>query len=363
MNHLQPGQPLRAAARIRQPRAMRGLTLVELMVAMGLGLFLVGVMGTIFLGSKGTFQSQNHVARLQESARFSVDMLSADLRMAGFRGCRGMGRATPLLNTLNTPTGFRYNFAQAVAASRHNGSAWAPALDSVLTSLVPAPDRRGDVLTVRRVVGTGWSLTAEMGSPTAALNITPTGRITAGDLLLVSDCAGAAVLQATNATPGMSGSIEHSASATATPGVSTSSLGRAFLQDAMVHRLSTVTYYLAPSQRTGKTTQRALWSFTTPVYDGTTQPQELVTGVEGLRVTLGLDSNGDGAADAYVRPADVTDWSQVVIVQAELLLASTEDGLTSTAQPYTFDGTTVTPTDRRLRTVVSLTAQVRNALR
>ena len=50
-------------------------------------------------------------------------------------------------------------------------------------------------------------------------------------------------------------------------------------------------------------------------------------------------------------------------VQTQLLLASTEDGITSSVQPYTFDGTTVTPTDRRLRTVVSLTAQVRNALR
>lgn len=346
----------------RLPRA-RGLTLVELMVTMALGLFLVGVMGTIFLGSKGTFQSQNQVARLQESARFSVDTISADLRMAGFQGCRGLGTTTPMVNTLNTPTAFRYNFAQGVWASRHNGSAWVPALDSTLTSLTAAPASPGDVLTVRRAVGTGWSLTAEMASATSALNVTPTGQITAGNLLMVSDCSGSAVFQATNASPGVGGSIAHSASVTATPGVSTSSLGRAFLQDAVVYRLTTVTYYLAPSQRTGKTSQRALWSFTSPVYDGTTQPQELVTGVEGFRVTLGLDSNGDGAADAYAAPADVTDWSQVVTVQTQLLLASTEDGITSSFQPYTFDGTTVTPTDRRLRTVVSLTAQVRNALR
>lgn len=341
----------------------RGVTLVELMVAMGLGLFLVGVMGVIFLGSKGTFQSQNHVARLQESARFSVDTISADLRMAGFRGCRGLGTTTPLVNTLNTPTGFRYNFAQGVWASRHNGSTWAPALDSALTGLSSAPNSAGDVLTIRRTVGSGWSLTAEMTSATSALSVTSTGRITSGDLLMVSDCSGSAVFQATNATPGVSGSIEHSASVTATPGVSTNSLGRAFLQDAVVYRLTTVTYYLAPSKRTGKTSQRALWSFTTPVYDGTTQPQELVTGVEGFRVTLGLDSNGDGAADAYAAPADVTDWTQVVTAQTELLLASTEDGVASSFQPYTFDGTTVTPTDRRLRSVVSLTAQVRNALR
>ena len=348
----------------RQPRA-RGLTLVELLVAMGLGLFLVVVMGTIFLGSKGTFQSQNHVARLQESARFSVDTLSADLRMAGFQGCRGLGLTTPMLNTLNTPTAFLYNFAQGVWASRHNGSAWGPALASTLTSLSPAPDSAGDVLTVRRAVGTGWSLTAEMGSATAALNVTSTGRITTGDLLMVSDCAGAAVFQATNATPGVSGSIEHSASVTATPGVSTNSLGRPFLQDAVVYRLTTVTYYLAPSQREDKTTQLALWSFTTPDYNSTEppKPQELVTGVEGFRVTLGLDSNGDGAADAYVAPKDVPDWTQVITARIELLMASTEDNITSSPQPYTFAGTASTPSDRRLRTVVSTVVQVRNALR
>ena len=140
------------------PMRVRGVTLVELMVGMALGLFLVGVMGTIFLGSKGTFQAQNHVARLQESARFSVDTVSADLRMAGFRGCRGLGVGTPLVNTLNTPTAFRYNFAQGVWASRHNGSAWGPALISRFSSA-----RR------RRLA----SRTTEVGMPASAATSIP----------------------------------------------------------------------------------------------------------------------------------------------------------------------------------------------
>ncbi|MBP8270853.1 MAG: prepilin-type N-terminal cleavage/methylation domain-containing protein, partial [Sphaerotilus sp.] len=115
-------------------RPPRGVTLVELMVGMTLGLFLVGVMGMIFLGSKGTFQAQNHVSRLQESARFTVDTLAADLRMSGFRGCRGTGVATPVANFLNTPTGFLYNFGTGIWASRHTGSAWAPALDAAIRS-------------------------------------------------------------------------------------------------------------------------------------------------------------------------------------------------------------------------------------
>ncbi len=349
-------------------RRVHGVSLVELLVALALGLFLVGVMGMIFLGSKSTFQAQNHVARLQESARFAIDTVAADLRMSGFRGCRGVGTGTPIANLLNTPTGFLHNFSAGLWASRYNGAVWTPALDASISSPAlnpaPAPSRLGDVLTVRRTVGPGWALTAEMASPTAALSVTPTGRITAHDLLLVSDCVGAAVFQATNNRPGLDGSIEHSASVTATPGVSDNSLGRAFLQDAVVHRLATITYYLAPSARTGKTGQSALWSYTTPAYDGTSgRPQELVTGVERFQVTLGLDSNGDGAADAYVAPQDVADWTQVMAVRTELLMASTEDNITSSHQPYTFAGTATTPADRRLRTVVSTVVQVRNALR
>ena len=100
-----------------------------------------------------------------------------------------------------------------------------------------------------------------------------------------------------------------------------------------------------------------------PSYDGSVQPQELVTGVERLAVRLGLDSNADGATDAYATPDGVTNWTQVVTTQVELLLASTDDQVTSAPQPYVFGGVTITPTDRRLRTVMNLTASVRNALR
>jgi hypothetical protein len=76
-----------------------------------------------------------------------------------------------------------------------------------------------------------------------------------------------------------------------------------------------------------------------------------------------LDTNADGATDAYVTPDGVTNWNQVVTTQAELLLASTDDQVTTAPQPYVFGGSETTPTDRRLRTVMNLTASVRNSLR
>ncbi len=357
---------VRASFRRFAPRGvLLGLTLIEMMVGLAIGLFLLTVMGAIFFGSRNTFGSQMHVARLQESARFALDTLAADLRVAGFRGCRGAANDTPLNSVLNTPSGFLYRFSEGVWASHAQAGAWAPALDSTLTApnLSPAPWSGGDVLTVRRPVGTGWSLTAEMSSGTSAVPISQGSAITARDLLMISDCSGATYFQASNATPGASGSIEHSSVAAMTPGLSSSDLGRAYLQDAVVQRMATTTYYLAASARTGRDGLRSLWSYTTPNYDGTPQPQELITGVEGLVVRLGLDTNADGAVDAQARPADVADWTQVLSVQLDVLLVSPNDGVTASAQPYAFDGRTVTPTDRRLRIVASTSVSLRNAVR
>lgn len=355
----------------------RGVTLIELMVGVAIGLFLVTVMGSIFLGSKGSLRSQGHVARLQENARFSVSAISADLRMAGFLGCRGNGTASPVNNVLATPTALLYNFGQGIWVSHHTGSVWSPALPSGAGGLPSSvvPNSNGDVLTIRRSVGAGMALTAEMGSATADLTVTAGSPINKGDWLMVSDCTGAAVFQATNHTPGASGSIQHATGGSLTPGNTSASLAKTstpahsgiFLQDALVHRLATVTYYLAPSTRSGKTHLRSLWSHTVPSYDGSVQPQELVTGVERMLVRLGLDSSpataGDGAVDAYTTADQVTDWSRVVTAQVELLLASTDDQVASVAQPYVFDGASSTPADRRLRSVVSVTASVRNSLR
>ena len=216
-----------------------GFTLVELMVAVALGLFLVAIMGTIYLGSKATYRSQDAMARLQENGRFAIDTMGANLRMAGFRGCLGYGKATPVVNTLNTPGATLYNFAVAVGASRRSGSNWLPALDTAISGLAPAPDAAGDVMTIRRPIGQGRALTAEMADANAMLTVSGPSAFRTGDLLMVTDCTGATVFQASAAAAG--GTVQHVAGTGLTPDMSTGSLGKPFLQDAVVYRMATVT--------------------------------------------------------------------------------------------------------------------------
>ncbi len=342
----------------RPGRGQRGMTLVELLVGVALGLFLVAVMGAVYLGSKGTFLAQETTARLQENGRFAMDTLAGDLRRSGFRGCQGQALGTAFNNTLVTPAALPYNFQQPTWGSHFTGGGWSPALLAPVVAL--APDGAGDVLVIRRPSGGGWALTAEMANGSAALTVSATANITQGDLLMVADCAGAAVFQATNATPGALGSIEHvNGAAGVTPGVASNDLGRIFAHDALVWRMQAVVYYLADSVR--RPGQRALWSHTEPVYDGGAPTVELVTGVERMAVAYGVDTDGDAAADRLRSADQVADWAQVVSAHVELLLAGSDE-VASAPQPYVFNGVTTTPADRRLRTVMSLAASLRNTV-
>lgn len=64
-----------------------GMTLIEIMIALLIGAFLLGGVLQIFIGSKQTYRMQGNLSRLQENGRFAMEFLSQDIRMAGYWGC------------------------------------------------------------------------------------------------------------------------------------------------------------------------------------------------------------------------------------------------------------------------------------
>jgi type IV pilus assembly protein PilW len=64
-----------------------GLTLTELLVALVLGLFLMGGVISLFTSNQSNFKANENLARLQESARFAVEQLSREIRDAGTTPC------------------------------------------------------------------------------------------------------------------------------------------------------------------------------------------------------------------------------------------------------------------------------------
>lgn len=62
---------------------VRGVSLVELMIAMALGLLLLGACGYFYLASLTSTQSTLSVSRLQESGRLAMELIGRDIRGTG----------------------------------------------------------------------------------------------------------------------------------------------------------------------------------------------------------------------------------------------------------------------------------------
>lgn len=67
------------------PARNAGMTIIELMVAMVLGLLLTGVIVTMFSSAKASFRLQDGLTRIQEDGRIAIQLIGEEVRKAGFR--------------------------------------------------------------------------------------------------------------------------------------------------------------------------------------------------------------------------------------------------------------------------------------
>lgn len=70
-------------------RLQRGFGLIELLIALALGLIIVLGVVQIFIAAKNTYVSQNSAAAMQEDARFVLSKMIQEIRMVGMFGCLG----------------------------------------------------------------------------------------------------------------------------------------------------------------------------------------------------------------------------------------------------------------------------------
>jgi type IV pilus assembly protein PilW len=61
-----------------------GFTLVELLIAMALALIVLTSLASVFVSQRKTFDAQEQVAEMVQGARAAMDMISSELKMAGY---------------------------------------------------------------------------------------------------------------------------------------------------------------------------------------------------------------------------------------------------------------------------------------
>ena len=96
---------------------------------------------------------------------------------------------------------------------------------------------------------------------------------------------------------------------------------------------------------------------------GATWPaaNELIADVDNMQILYGIDTDNDGAANAYVRITDVADIDTIVGVRVWLLMRSPTPSNTNVASAtYTLAGVNYTYNDRFVRRVFTTTINLRN---
>lgn len=132
MNSLQPLQ-LSSAMNQRTHRLVRqnGLTLIELMISMVIGLVLVGGVLSIFVSTNQTAKLNDNLMRVQENARGAFEVMARDIREAGYNPCgsrkvanvlRDAGGAIPVWTDWNLGTLRGYDNTEDEAAIKAIGT-------------------------------------------------------------------------------------------------------------------------------------------------------------------------------------------------------------------------------------------------
>jgi len=262
------------------PHRQAGMTMVELMVALAIGSFLMVGALQIYSQSREAFVINESIARVQETAQFAMDTIESDLRMASNwgRNSRGLavegralvGDADPRNLTPPADCGARWVLDLGRPVTGNNNSY---GLACLPTAAAGTSQPNSDTITVRR------ASVAPVTPQNARLQIQSTRIL--GELFYNGVIPG-----------GFQEPVDPGAPALPT-------------DPSATHNLIVRSYYVAQESELipGVPTLR-MKTLTMDAGASVIQDQEVAPGVENIQLQLGIDVNQDNTVDRYVNPGD-----------------------------------------------------------
>lgn len=294
---------LGASSGIHRRAGQSGLSLIELMVSLTIGLFLIVGLAALFASLSSSRTELDKSSRQIENGRYAMQILSEEVRHAGYYGTLvsapsfSGGSLPDPCSTVETEV----QASMGLPLQGYVGAATAATLDSgKLACLNSAAGYKPDtaVLVVRRAT------TSVLGYDSGSFNIQVSG--CAGDTApYVVAAASSAFTLHTNTGPTACKPLESADTAGITPFkislffVSTCSVG-----DCSASSADTITTLKRVDVNAAGTTTTAL-----------------VEGIENIQFEYGVDttSPGDGVPDLYVASPTIAQWPNVMTVRAYVL--------------------------------------------
>ncbi|NIM27176.1 MAG: prepilin-type N-terminal cleavage/methylation domain-containing protein [Gammaproteobacteria bacterium] len=354
----------------------RGLSLVELMVAITIGAILLGGAVTLFINNRDTYNTATQMARLQETARYALDMIVKDIRMAGYFGCADR------LDTVraNVPLAagdvegelWRFNMDPAFLDVGYNGAIVPPIegmdLDADTNRFLPsqypvtvdldaATDTTNggatgevlpetDAITIRYIAGSmetgGWNddildlqvISDVVSGSDSPIDVGLARGFARGQVAAISNCGTADIFW-------INAPVIAATSSTSPATVQAQQLRNAYNASAssLIAPYVAVRYYIGDNNRGNGEIRPSLYrAVIRPTGSPPGAPfveayEEIFEGVEQLQILYGVDGDGDGVLDSYVRAGEppladtdpAVNWAKIVSVRLAVLMRTVNE--------------------------------------
>ncbi|MET3651411.1 PilW family protein [Dyella japonica] len=323
----------------RLPAAnVRGFTLIELMVAMLLGLVVIAGVGSVFLSNQRVYRTNRALSEVQDNSRTAFEMLARDIRNAGLTACSNSSRVSNVLNAgpVNGGTTWWADWNNAVRGYAGN--------DSNVPTGTGEGDRVAGTPSVQLIGGDEASFSVATHTPsTATFTLNESNPdLNAKGVYIVCDFDHAAIFKASSFNNGAKtlGHATTGGNCSAGLGYPTVCTGTAntytFGTNSLITQLNASDWYVGKNPAGGTSLYRLARN------GDIFERQEMVRGV----TSMALAYHQPGLADQFVAAGDVTNWTLVSSVRVTLTMQSS-DG-TAGAAPITRSFTTTTTLRNRV---------------
>jgi type IV pilus assembly protein PilW len=356
MKYLQPCQFSADQTRcmVKTLSRQHGLTLIELMISIVLGLFLVGGVLSIFVSTNQTSKLNDNLMRVQENARSAFDLMARDIREAGQNPCGARKNIVNVLRASGTiPVWTDWNLGTLRGYDDTEAATGIEAFGTTVAARVSGTDA---FLIIRADAAEKSIESHDTGSTIFTLTTTGSG-FKENDIAFICDALSSAIFQIYDvSTASGKDEVDHQADNTnmncgdflglpATP--TTCPIASELKQFAVntatpevrIAPLASSFWYVGNSGSGTRSLYRS--KITRSGTGGNTiimKADEIIPDVQDLQVTyLTRDGTTGTLATNWVAASTITDWaddnttSQIVAVKLDLTLQTVDKVSTSQA--------------------------------
>lgn len=339
-------------------RYRAGFTLVELMVAMLLGLIVIAGVASVFLANLRSYHSNAALSDVQSNARIAFELMARDIRQAGLTGCDSTnGRVANVLNNgpnkTATPDWWANwgNTVHGYGGKNQNGDA-VDQVDPAVSIGTGTGDRvaNTDSLEILGAIGAGVSIYSDT-EPDATFTLNgKSPNLQTGDVILVCDPDHSVLVQVSSYDGNVT--VDHSTGGVS-PGNCSKGLGYGsdcdggdgnvytFGRNSRVSRLAAHDWYIGNNPAGGRSLYRI--ALTNNAGALSTTAQEMVRNVTDMQILYHL-----GNDDKFIAADAVGSWAAVNAVRITYTLQSTDQRAGTDAQPLTRTFTSTTTIRNRV---------------